>query len=44
MIRTERQRDGSYLLEYNGKHYECENWDAVIRKLKEIWEREDDQE
>ena len=42
MIRTERQTDGSYLLEYDGRHYECRDWPDLIRKLQEIWEREED--
>lgn len=41
MIRTERQVDGPYLLEYDGRLYECDDWPDLIRKLQEIWEQEE---
>ena len=36
MTRMDRQPDGSYLLEYDGRHYDCKNLDEVLQKLEEL--------
>ena len=43
-IKAERQADDSFLIEYGQKIYRAKDQDAMIEKMKELYEREREQD